>query len=243
MDVNMKTRIQEWATNHHRRYRAMVDHLDLRCGEIALDVGIELYTFTELLFEQPVEVSVAGTEYGDDSAERTAHVGGEPIPVRECNVETDRWPYPDGEFDRVVMGAIIEHLFDLLAAFEEARRVLADGGRFVLSTPNAIRLIVCVNTLIGINPYDDYPMDSRYNRHNHEWTLEELRDVLAVVGFDPVEIETVIHPRSGPQQFVEWLSHLSTTFHDQFIVAARKTEPEDRLPSVYREGITKTTHE
>ena len=45
----------------------------------------------------------------------------------------ERLPFPDGGFDRVVSGLVIEHLRDMGAFFAEARRVLRPGGRAVVS--------------------------------------------------------------------------------------------------------------
>jgi malonyl-CoA O-methyltransferase len=45
----------------------------------------------------------------------------------------ERLPFPDGAFDAVVSGLVLEHLHDLDAFFAEARRVLKPGGRAVVS--------------------------------------------------------------------------------------------------------------
>lgn len=42
-------------------------------------------------------------------------------------------PFPDGAFDLVVSGLVLEHLRDLGAFFAGARRVLKQGGRAVVS--------------------------------------------------------------------------------------------------------------
>jgi len=42
-------------------------------------------------------------------------------------------PFPDGSFDRVVSGLVLEHLRDLPSFFREMRRVLTAGGRAVVS--------------------------------------------------------------------------------------------------------------
>ena len=42
-------------------------------------------------------------------------------------------PFPDGTFDRVVSGLVLEHLRELDGFFAEARRVLKPGGRAVVS--------------------------------------------------------------------------------------------------------------
>lgn len=45
-------------------------------------------------------------------------------------------PLKDGRFDRVVITEVIEHLPDVQKCLSELRRVLADDGEIVLSTPN-----------------------------------------------------------------------------------------------------------
>src|SRR5918997_3838421 len=45
----------------------------------------------------------------------------------------DPLPLPDGAFDLVVSGLVLEHLRDLSGFFREARRVLRPGGRAVVS--------------------------------------------------------------------------------------------------------------
>jgi len=43
--------------------------------------------------------------------------------------------FEDAFFDYVTMLAVVEHLDDVPAAFEEVRRVLKPGGSFILTTP------------------------------------------------------------------------------------------------------------
>ncbi len=49
-------------------------------------------------------------------------------------------PYPDGAFDLVVLCEVAEHLPTEIPVVAEIGRVLAPGGRLVLSTPNVARL-------------------------------------------------------------------------------------------------------
>jgi SAM-dependent methyltransferase len=50
------------------------------------------------------------------------------------------WPLPDASCDVVWAGETIEHVADTGGWLSEARRVLAPGGRLLLSTPNHGRL-------------------------------------------------------------------------------------------------------
>jgi len=62
---------------------------------------------------------------------------------------------PDGSFDVVVAGELLEHLRDPHALVAEIRRVLRPGGTFVASVPNAYRLKGRVLFLFGRPPEND----------------------------------------------------------------------------------------
>lgn len=47
----------------------------------------------------------------------------------------DRLPFRDGVFDTVLAMAVMEHVDDPVACMREAARVLAPGGRLVMTTP------------------------------------------------------------------------------------------------------------
>ena len=72
---------------------------------------------------------------------KSVTIGGGKIQF-ECFVdlfdaEKDTYPYPDGHFDTVLACEIFEHfLHDPMHMLLECRRVLANGGALVLTTPN-----------------------------------------------------------------------------------------------------------
>jgi len=70
------------------------------------------------------------------------------------NVE-EGLPFEDGSFDVVVAGELLEHLAMPKSLVREARRVLASGGRFVGSVPNAFRLKSRLRFLAGRHPETD----------------------------------------------------------------------------------------
>lgn len=51
---------------------------------------------------------------------------------------TERWPFEDASLSGVVMNHTLEHMADPLAIFEEAGRVLEDGGWFEVTLPVGI---------------------------------------------------------------------------------------------------------
>lgn len=52
-----------------------------------------------------------------------------------CNLETDRFPFPDAWFDGVYFSHVIEHLADKHKVLSEIRRVLRPSGLLYVETP------------------------------------------------------------------------------------------------------------
>jgi SAM-dependent methyltransferase len=232
---------EAYARENEPRFEQIIELLSLDASESisVLAVGIKPYVFTEVLLKRYPNVELAGINFGDPDAVETVEIAGQSVDVRHCNVEEHEWPYPDEQFDRVVLGEILEHLFDPYAALVEARRVLRSDGSLVVTTPNAVRLRKRFRTLRGINPFAGLSLESKYNRHNHEWTERELRDILEVAGLQPDKFEQVNNYRTNlVPKVLGKLSTLHPRLHDTFVVRSRKTDPIDRQPIVYRQGLT-----
>jgi SAM-dependent methyltransferase len=84
-----------------------------------------------------------------------------------------------GSADIVFSDQLIEHLHpdDIKLHFEQARRVLKDGGKYVLRTPSA---------LSGPHDVSVYFSGTPQGFHLKEWTYGELVPLLRAVGFSQV---------------------------------------------------------
>jgi 2-polyprenyl-3-methyl-5-hydroxy-6-metoxy-1,4-benzoquinol methylase len=70
-----------------------------------------------------------------ETAQATVEREGATLDVAQANLE--RLPFEDGSFEVVISTQVIEHLLDVPAGIRELARVLAPGGRLMLSTDNS----------------------------------------------------------------------------------------------------------
>ncbi len=145
---------------------------------------------TPLLNQLCGYTEVRGAYYG--TAGRIDHkvLGRFECDVDHFDAERDPFPYPDNHFDLVIAGEIIEHMiYDPMHLLIESQRILHEGGRILVTTPNIGSLASVAKTLEGKdNPqiYPNYkrPDDEPEIGHMREYTVWELGEAVKGAGFD-----------------------------------------------------------
>jgi SAM-dependent methyltransferase len=168
-----------------------------------LELGSAPYFFTALLDRylscRVTGVNVeAGVWPGEDRGtadpkmvhlRRGAKTSPLEIEIRVFNIEKDPFPFEDGSFDIVLCLEVIEHLtYSPTHMLAETHRVLKEGGKLILSTPNAISMKKTVALLCNRSmefPYSGYGI---YGRHQREFTVGELKMLLEACHFRIVEV-------------------------------------------------------
>jgi SAM-dependent methyltransferase len=110
--------------------------------------------------------------------------------IDHFDAERDLYPYPDGFFDLVIAGEIIEHMiYDPMHLLLESRRVLREGGHILVTTPNIAGLASVAKVLQGkdnpqIFPYYKIPDAEPEIGHMREYTAWEIGETLKAAGYE-----------------------------------------------------------
>jgi ubiquinone/menaquinone biosynthesis C-methylase UbiE len=108
----------------------------------------------------------------------------------ECyslDLESEPLPVEDETFDFIICSEVIEHLdVDPMFMMSEINRVLKTGGKLILTTPNAVSTHSIRKMLSGHEPYFymQYQKDRSPYRHNYEYSVHSLRQVLKASGLE-----------------------------------------------------------
>ena len=115
-------------------------------------------------------------------------------------VDATSLPFRDGDFDAVVCQFGVMFFPDRLAAYREARRVLAPGGTFLFNAWCGLDdnpLAEIIHDSVAAEFTDDPPAFLKRTPYGHGSTDEIERDLIAA-GFEDFEIERVEFPSCAP---------------------------------------------
>jgi SAM-dependent methyltransferase len=153
-------------------------------GERVLDLGCGTAELTEALRE------AGARPLGVDVSEQALLRARALHPQIELRAAPPDGPLPlgDAQFDAVWAGEVIEHVRDTAAWLSEVRRVLAPGGRLLLSTPYHGRLSLA---LLAIRPGGPRAHFDPRGDHLRFYTAASLRALLADFGFEQIGVRCV----------------------------------------------------
>lgn len=197
----------------------------------------------QLLGAQRVDANSTGDNARDLTLQSKTSGETVHLAIADVNVEAETWPYADATYDLIVCFEMLEHLERDPAFFAlEAHRVLKEGGRLVLTTPNASSF----KSLMAIVRGEDPLLFSLYGygtiSHAHEYSRAQLHALFTTSGFTVERYTTMAayehfaHDEQDPQN--AWLLHeLVTRYGMQgdslgnthFIVVQKAGRPTMRM--------------
>jgi ubiquinone/menaquinone biosynthesis C-methylase UbiE len=108
------------------------------------------------------------------------------VNVARLNIEEQPLPFENETFDVVILCEVIEHMeVDPMFMLSEINRVTKQGGKLILTTPNATSTRAIDKILSGREPYFymQYQKKRTLYRHNYEYSVPTLKAVLKAAGF------------------------------------------------------------
>ena len=122
------------------------------------------------------------------AADRVAQARARGLEVAQCDVSSQAMPFDDEFFDVIVLGEIIEHVFDTDGLLREVRAKLRADGLLILSTPNLASLGRRWLLLTGRNPFCEFSTDEPVSGctpvgHIRYFVENDLRVLLGKHGF------------------------------------------------------------
>lgn len=181
-----------YVETHSRRFDQTLRLIpDLKPGARVLELGAIPYYLT-ILLRKFAGLDVDTLSFFEfETAVRTTHLL-EHAETHErfefdyvpLNVERDVFPSADATYDLVLCCELLEHLLiNPSHMLYEAHRVLKPDGYLLLTTPNVLRWGNVLSLLQGRNINDCYHGNGIYGRHNREYSMGEVSQLLAGNGF------------------------------------------------------------
>ena len=230
------------AENYERFFVAMlgaplaaqlVGMASLRSGERVLDVACGTGIVARLAAERVApDGAVAGLDLNPGMLAVARNVARTVPPIEWYQSSAEAMPLPDAAFDVVFCQAGLQFFPDKAAALREMRRVLAPGGRLLLSVPGPTpRVLAIVDEALGrhIGPEAAGFVRAVFSLHDPR----ELGRLLREAGFRDVDVRSEMRTvRVPPPREFLWQYVASTPLGPMVAGAG-----EDRRDALEREIV------
>lgn len=117
--------------------------------------------------------------YGIDIADRPDVPLPNYVETKKVDLNVEPIPYPDGFFDTIIAGDVIEHVANPMFMLCEANRVLKPDGVLIVSTPNPYYYWEFMQNLL----VDWKFMHAKQEGHFTTFTRVNMRNILERTGF------------------------------------------------------------
>ena len=218
--------------------RVLVDRASIKPTDRVLDVACGTGIVARLVAQHgaaPSDLAGLDPNAGMLAVARKAASPTPAISWYEASAED--MPLPDGEFDVVLCQMGLQFMADQQAALKEMHRVVADGGRLLLSVPGPISGIFAALASAmerHVGPQAAGFVSQVFSLHD----IDRMEHLLRGAGFRDVVVEATIHELElpPPREFL-WQYIHSTPL----VGAVSQTSADTRL-AMEREVLAAWTH-
>jgi 2-polyprenyl-3-methyl-5-hydroxy-6-metoxy-1,4-benzoquinol methylase len=157
------------------------------------------------------------------------------------DLESDEIPVKDETYDWVICSEVIEHMdIDPMFMMSEVNRVLKPKGSLLLTTPNVVSSRGLTKMMSGLEPYFymQYHANRSPYRHNYEYSIHSLMQVVRAAGFDGSIWTEDCFEDSMPSVVARLNAagfNITHTGDNIFTIAKKKSPVLDRYPQAIYE--------
>ncbi len=140
------------------------------------------------------------------------------LEIRYIDIEKNDLPYPDASFDCVTCCEVMEHIAirHPKEIVNDVYRVLKPGGVFLMTTPNVANIGNGLALWSGKNVFwEEHLFYGSLERHNREFTLDEMRTLMERSAFGTAEYRTTICNSNWNTRTCELVLHLLGKLRDK----------------------------
>lgn len=151
----------------------IIHQLDLK-GKNILDIGCYDGSFLVHIRRNNSVYGIEASDYGTKICKRKR------ISVKQMFIEdASILPYKNNFFDLVIIGEVIEHIFDTDHLLKEIYRILKPHGKLLITTPNIASFGRRLLLLLGKNPLIELSPNELWSTgHIRYFTFQGLEDFL-----------------------------------------------------------------
>lgn len=201
------------------RINKMIEMID-PCNKL-LDIGC----WDGWIMQQILKKKIANYVIGiDNSIPAIKNCIKKGLTAKWVKTVDEQLPFKKNQFDAVVAGEIIEHLYDVNTFLKEILRILKPGGQLILTTPNLASIGSRLTLMLGKIPWmienEIAPPNSGHMRY---FTFDTLDKLLQRNGFT-VNKKTADVLNIGSSFYInnEFLIKKLLTFGRIIIIQAKK---------------------
>lgn len=220
-------KIPPYFSDHKNRYKSDLQIIDnyYTAGEI-LEVGSLPCHLTYCL--KSLGYQIIGL---DLNPERVASfIRNNNLYVVKCDIENERLPFNDNQFDLILLNEVFEHLrIDPIFALKEINRVLKYEGVLKLTTPNLYSLGNIASFCYGkgltmTTPYKEFKKLHTVGHMGHfrEYSTSEVKEFLDNTGFQLIDVKYKTYNRSRRGRFIDLFYHIIPALRPYQVVISKK---------------------
>jgi SAM-dependent methyltransferase len=179
---------------YRRRVRILIDYLEINDGDRVIDLGCGM-GFYLMCLGRLRRLYRLGF---DNDFLRLRYAKAENQKLDLVNGLLEDLPFASGNFDKVLLSEVLEHVSDDIHVLKQIHRILKPGGTIAISVPHSNYPLLWdpisrFRASAGLEPLRTGPLVGIWTNHERLYNPDDLCRVLELAGFEVEILEESTH--------------------------------------------------